>query len=103
MPDTNDLELDIKILKFSADINQVVREDNIKAFVTWKFETEKGLIKIYGGTIRAKKFGESEKTILSYDPPAIKTKFKYNKVLFIDNIDFFKQLCSHTIGRYPLN
>lgn len=94
------MDLEIKVTKFEADINQVVREDNIKAFVTWKFETGSGVIKIYGGTIRLKPFGEKQKMLMSYDPPAIRMKGGYNKVLFIDNAELYKKLCKHTIDTY---
>lgn len=94
----DDLELNIKIIGFSAEIKPVVRQDNIKAFVTWIFQTESGVIKVYGGTIRQKPFGEDSKLILSYDPPAIGRKFI--KVIFIEDKELYKKLCRHTIDLY---
>lgn len=95
-----DLELNIKITGFSADIKPVIRQDNIRAFVTWIFQTESGVIKVYGGTIRQKPFGENSQLILSYDPPAIKTGRGYIKAVFIEDKHLFKRLCDYTINLY---
>lgn len=95
-----DLELNINISGFSADIKPVIRQDNIRAFVTWIFQTESGVIKVYGGTIRQKPFGENNKLILSYDPPAIKTGRGYIKAVFIEDKHLFKRLCDFTIDEY---
>lgn len=96
----DDLELNINITGFSADIKPVIRQDNIRAFVTWIFQTESGVLKVYGGTIRQKPFGEDSKLILSYDPPAIKTGRGYIKAVFIEDKILFKRLCAHTIDLY---
>ena len=96
----DDLELNINITGFSAEIKPVVREDNIKAFVTWMFQTESAAIKIYGGTIRVKPFGKDNKLILTYEPPAIKTKGGYIKAMFIEDKILFKTLCDYTINLY---
>ena len=96
----DDLELNINITGFSAEIKPVIRQDNIKAFVTWIFRIDLGMIKIYGGTIREKPFGEHNKLILSYDPPAIKTGRGYIKVMFIEDKQLFKTLCDYTINLY---
>ncbi|MEK7616578.1 MAG: hypothetical protein AAB414_00810 [Patescibacteria group bacterium] len=95
-----DLELNINLTGFSAEIKPVIRQDNIKAFVTWIFRIDLGMIKIYGGTIREKPFGEHNKLILSYDPPAIKTGRGYIKVMFIEDKQLFKRLCDYTIDLY---
>ena len=96
----DNLELNINITGFSAEIKPVIRQDNIKAFVTWIFQTESGVVKVYGGTIREKPFGERSKLILSYDPPAIKTGRGYIKTMFIEDKQLFKTLCDYTINEY---
>ncbi|OGE25312.1 hypothetical protein A3C26_00575 [Candidatus Daviesbacteria bacterium RIFCSPHIGHO2_02_FULL_39_12] len=96
----DDLELNINITGFSAEVKPTVREDNIKAFVTWIFQTESAAVKIYGGTVRIKPFGKDGKLILTYEPPAIKTRGGYIKAMFIEDKILFKRLCAHTIDLY---
>lgn len=96
----DDPELNINITGFSAEIKPVVRDDNIKAFVTWIFQTESGVIKVYGGTVRVKPFGKDGKLILTYEPPAIKTRGSYIKAMFIEDKILFKRLCDYTINLY---
>ncbi len=92
------MELNIQITSFSVDIKPAVREDNIKAFVTWIFQTSVGEWKIYGGTIRQKPFGKNQKLLLTYDPPAIGKKFF--KAFYIGDKELYKKLCKHTIEEY---
>lgn len=93
-----EMELNIKITGFSVDVKPQVREDNIKAFVTWIFHTSIGEWKIYNGTLRQKPFGKNQKLLLSYEPPAVGKR--YSKVLFIDNKIFFQKLCQYTKEKY---
>ncbi|TSC85373.1 MAG: Uncharacterized protein G01um10147_1187 [Microgenomates group bacterium Gr01-1014_7] len=96
----DNLELNINITGFSAEIKPTVREDNIKAYVTWIFKTESAAVKIYGGTIRVKPFGKDGKLILTYEPPAIRTRGGYIKAMFIEDKQLFKTLCDYTINLY---
>lgn len=93
-----DMELNIQITGLTIEVTPVIREDNIKAFVNWTFITDSGEWKVKNGTIRIKEFGAVKK--LSYDVPAIKGKIRYNKTLFIDNLDLYKQFCKATIDKY---
>lgn len=92
------MELEIKITNFLVEIKPVVRSDNIKAFVTWIFQTELGVWKVYGGTIRLKPFGKNNKMLLSYDPPAFGPRF--TKALFIEDKGTYIKLCDYTIKSY---
>jgi hypothetical protein len=95
------MEIQINITSFEADVKPVIRDDEIKAFVTWFFESDNGKIKITGGTIKIKEFGQNKIKKLTFDGPAIKTKYgRFFKVLFIDNIPLYKQLCDYTIKKY---
>ncbi|MBI2196128.1 hypothetical protein HYU45_00785 [Candidatus Daviesbacteria bacterium] len=96
----DNLELNINITGFSVEVKPVIRQDNIKAFVTWIFLTESGVVKVYGGTIRIKPFGKDNKLILTYEPPAIKTRGGYIKAMFIEDKQLFKTLCDYTINLY---
>lgn len=94
------MEIEIKITGFEVKVKPVVREDNIKAFVDWIFNTDQGVIKIHGGTLRVKLFGKNNKELLTYDAPAIRSRSGYAKVLFIDNLEIFKKLCDYTLNEY---
>ena len=95
------MNMNINITQFTPDIKPVVRPNsNLKAFVTWIFETSEGQLKITGGTIKLKTFGESKTELLSYDGPAYKGGFKYYTVFFLNNKSLFKQLCEETIRLY---
>lgn len=107
-----DMELNIQIIGFRVEIKPIVgRKDNIKAFVQWFFytvEDEKvNFWKLAWGTIRLKEFGESKKKILAYDGAAVRSRnpggnppFKYNKVLFMENLELYKKLSSLTVKKY---
>lgn len=92
------MELEIKITNFSVEITPAARSDNIRGFVVWVFQTNSGVWKLKGGTIRQKAFGRNEKLLLTYDPPAIGRNF--TKVIFIDNKDLYKKLCNYSIDEY---
>ncbi len=94
------MKLDIQISDFSVKIKSVIRDDNIKGFVTWIFRTNQGDWKVYGGTIKLKSFGKNDRQLLSYDPPAYKTKGGFNKAFFIDNLELYKKLCNYTVKIY---
>jgi len=96
------MEMNIIINQFEVEVKLVERSDNIKAFINWIFHTSEGQIKIRGGTMKLKqpKFAEEGETMLSYDVPAYRGKFKYYGVLFIDNKNLFKKLCTETMRRY---
>lgn len=96
--DQSVLELKIKITSFSVEINLMARSDNIRAFVAWIFQTDVGVWKLRGGTIRQKPFGRNGKLLLTYDPPAIGKYF--TKVIFIDNKEIYKRLCNYSIDEY---
>lgn len=98
MKENMEMDLNITITSFSVELKPIVRDDNIKAFVTWVFHTDQAKIKIKWGTIRLKEFGA--KKLLSYDPPAIKTRFGYSKIIFIDNLELYKSLCRATIKKF---
>src|SRR3989338_9209615 len=93
-----DMELNIQIIGFSVDIKPTVRDDNIKAFVVWIFQTTAGEWKVYGGTIRQKPFGKNQKLLLSYDPPRVGRK--YSVAFYIDEKELYKKLCNYTIDEY---
>ncbi len=94
------MDIDIEIKKFTTEIKPVVRNDEIKAFVIWRFETNMGLLKITGGTIRLKPFGKYDKPILTFEGPAVRTRSGFIKVFFFDNKDFYKKLCEQTVEDY---
>ena len=94
------MDLEIKISNFEVEIKPVIRGDQIKAFVTWIFKTDSGDLKVYSGTIRLKAFGKNDKELLTYDPPAIRGRKSYTKVIFMDNLDLYKRLCSYTLEKY---
>lgn len=96
------MDIDIKITGFNPEVKPIVRDDNIKAFVTWVFITDKGELKLKGGTVRLKAFGKNSKLILTYDSPAYRTGMGYVKVMFFDNKELYKQLCDFTIDKYCL-
>lgn len=95
--DRTKMDIELIIKHFSVKIIPTVRADSIKAFVEWVFGSNMGEIKIRGGTIRLKSFGDS-KEVLSYEPPAYGKK--YQKAIFIDNKEFYKKLCDYTINKY---
>lgn len=95
------MEIKINITSFEPEVKVVVRDDDLKGFVTWIFMSDIGKVKIAGGTIRVKEFGVNKVRKLSYDVPAIKTKGnRYFKVFYIDNLDIYRQLCKTTIDKY---
>lgn len=94
------MDIDVKIQGFEAEIKPVSREDNIKAFVTWVFQTDRGVIKIHGGTIRSKAFGMEEQERLTFDGPAVRSRGGFTKVFFWDEKEIYKQLCEHTTEKY---
>lgn len=98
------MELNINITSFDVEVRPVVRQDNIIAFVVWIFHTADFDIKITGCTLRRKTFSNNqtghETTLISFEPPVIKGKFKSFKAFFIDNIFLYKQLCQYTMKKY---
>lgn len=92
------MEINIKITRFEAEVKPIIRNDNIKAFVTWIFYFGSEQIKIYGGTIRLKPFGENDKQLLSYDPPAIGAR--YIKVIYFSDKALYLKLCLKTVQVY---
>ena len=94
------MDIEIKIFSFEVEVKPVVREDNLLAFVVWRFKTSVGDFKIDGGTIRRKPFGKNGEEIATYDGPAIRMRFGFRKVFFIDNIKLYQQLCNFTVRQY---
>lgn len=96
------MELNINITSFDVEIRAIAlsKPEGIVAYVSWIFHTPEFDIKITGCTIRRKLFGESQTSILSFEPPAIKGRFKYYKTLFIDEKLLYKKLCQFTIKKY---
>ncbi|MEK7168393.1 MAG: hypothetical protein AAB778_00090 [Patescibacteria group bacterium] len=92
------MELNIVIRKFELEITPVIRKDNIKGFVIWTFVTDRGELKIKGGTIRLKEFGS--KRILTYDFPAYRAGFKFCKAVFMSDLELYKTLCNATVEQY---
>lgn len=91
-----DIELTISRIEFI--IKPILRNDNIKAFVDIILHSNLGEIKIKNGTIRLKEL--ENKTILTYEVPAIKGKYKYNKILFIDNKELYVQISNEIVKQY---
>jgi hypothetical protein len=86
----------ISNIKF--DIKPQNRTDNIRAFVDIIFQTDVTEMKVKMGTIRQKQFGE--KSVLSFDSPAVRTKGGYQKVFIIENKEVFKSLCDQVMLEY---
>lgn len=94
------MKINININSFIAEIKPVIRHDSIKAFVTWIFKTDSGEWIIRGGTIKEKPFGKNQKIIKTFDPPAIKTRSGFYKVIFIDNKELYIKLCHASVDAY---
>lgn len=94
------MDIEIKITKFTTEIKPVVRNDEIKAFVIWRFETNMGMLKINGGTVRLKPFGKYGKPLLTFEGPAVRTRAGFIKVFFFDNLELYKNLCEQTVQDY---
>jgi hypothetical protein len=95
------MEIDIKITSFEVEINPVIRNDDLKAFVKWYFISDVGKIKLVGGTIKVKTFGKNNVKKLSFDGPAIRTRGgNFFKVFYLPDLDIYKKLCQYTIDEY---
>lgn len=95
------MDIQINITSFEVEVKAVVRNDDIKGFVTWYFNSDLGRIKITGGRIMLKTFGKNDEPRLSYDGPAIKAGYgKYYKVFYLDNKEVYLKMCQASVEKY---